>query len=240
MAFENESLMADNRRYCAEVTDLAAENSTLLAENGELRTEGDTLLTEVRNLRQVVAVNRTDLLYLKLKLKGLELRMDSEGDDKHLLEDIEEWRRNWRQAKGQRDVVDDTVRSTESGPARLEGIVASNDDAPRSTISLSDGGQLVITRAAGSQPYARSARSSSVSADEASLGEPSDEEEEVEDDYGDYEDYYEEGDGSEQDTDDAADDDTVTQEEAPASEEASKSPWERLWEDLSAFAGVHD
>ena len=238
MAFENESLEADNRRYCAEVTDLAAENSTLLAVNGELRTEGDTLLTEVRNLRQVVAVNRTDLLYLKLKLKAFEMRLNEEGDDGHLLEDIEEWKRNWRLAKGMRDGDGAEMAQAEGG----------GSDDTRSTISLGDGSQLVITRATGPRPAApRAGRITSVSAIEVAGSESVDEDdEEAADD-----EYEEEADDEEEDETspdsetadgETGDDATVTQEqeEAPELKDAGKTPWERLWDDLAAFAGVHD
>jgi hypothetical protein len=236
MEFENDSLMADNRRYCAEVTDLAAENSALLAENRELRTEGDTLITEVRSLRQIVAVNRTDLLYLKLKLKGLELRLD-EGDDddagqRHLQEDIDEWKRNWRRARGQQEMTaigNETTRSTESGPARLEGGVVGNNDDTRSAISLNDGRQLIITRATGSRAAAlRAGRSASSSAGDVASNETADEEEDAD-----------EGDWIANDSD-GADVETVTQEAVPALEEAVKSPWEKLWDDLAAFAGIQD
>jgi hypothetical protein len=257
MAFENESLMADNRRYCAEVTDLAGENSALLASNKELRGEGDALLVELRNMRQVVAVNRTDLLYLKLKLKGLELRLSEDAEDEHLLEDIAEWKRSWRRAKGLRDLPmldgNDVARAIQEG--------ASNSDDTRSTISLEDGSQLIITRAARSRPTtSRGGRSASISTagearsepDEAELPEDAEEgyEDEAQDGFEDEEDEegYEDEDeevyqGEDEESSHGSngpDDETVTQEAVPPPQEIVKSPWERLWDDLAAFAGVHD
>jgi hypothetical protein len=235
MAFENESLEADNSRYSAEVTDLAGENSALLAENSELRAQGDELLTEVRNMRRALAVGRTDLLYLKLKLRAFEMRLNEEGDDGHLLEDIEEWKRNWRLAKGMRDGDGAEMAQAEGG----------GSDDTRSSISLGDGSQLVITRATGLTP--RAGRITSLSAIEVARSESVDEDDgEAMDD-----EYEEEADDEEEDEtspdsetadDEAGDDATVTQEqeEAPELKDAGKTPWERLWDDLAAFAGVHD
>jgi hypothetical protein len=233
MAFENESLEADNRRYSAEVTDLAGENSALLADNAELRAQGDELLAEVRNMRRALAVGRTDLLYLKLKLKAFEMRFSEEGDDGDLQEDIEEWKRNWREVKRMGD--GDAVEAARSG-----------SEDTRSTISLGDGSQLVITRAASSRPSAPlTARSASVSMTRI---EPV---AEVDEDAVDPE-YEEEADDEQEDEtspdsetadDETAENETATQEqddEDPALEEAGKTPWERLWDDLAAFAGVHD
>jgi hypothetical protein len=237
MEFENESLEADNRRYSAEVTDLAGENSALLAENSELRAQGDELLGEVRNMRRALLVGRTDLLYLKLKLKGFEMRLNECGDDGHLQEDIEEWKRNWRLAKGMRDEDLDGV----------VGVQAGSDDT-RSTISLGDGGQLVITRAAAAMHMGRSAalavnemRAESVDADEDE--EDDDYEQEADDEGGD--ESSPEGDVSDDGTadDEATDNGTVMLEPETTPSpptEMVKTPWEKLWDDLAAFAGVHD
>jgi hypothetical protein len=148
-------------------------------------------------------------------------------EQQQLLEDIEDWKSNWRRTTGRREtpISNESTRSIESGPARLEGYVSSTIDDTRSTISLNNGQQLIITRAASrrSTPF-RAEIDSSSSVDNMVDSESVAEEEENQAAH--------ESDG--------ADDETVTQETVPLHEKAPKSAWDQLWDDLADFAGIHD
>jgi len=152
LVLENDSLMTDNKRFFSEVETVSSENVVLRTDNYELQARNDVLIAELSQLRKHIAINRTDLLFLKLQLRGLEIRSQTGRnpiEQQRLMEDIHEWKRRWRQKtmNPTRSNGTESIASVRSEPAMIRDYVSSTGDDSTSLTSSSGRHALRITRA---------------------------------------------------------------------------------------------
>jgi hypothetical protein len=222
---------------------------TLKTDVNEQMTKNDLLYDEVSQYH-------TDFLYLKLSLKSLEVRVDTDMSPKiraQFLQDIDRWKTQWRKSterirarrmtgKTSRDssVVDDDTSSLKSwGSSRrrifMNGSPKAKEDS--STNSLTNGSPKspkspTRLRPVTPQRYVSTPILSNLPNHENNTPGLDDSKDTpvpslvLEDEH------------NREDTDEPATDDFDEFQEPEV--QVRKSAWEQLWDDLAEFAGIHD